>query len=110
MLGGSGGSGLCGMAMGPVVGMLALCVLSWSPLLALPLPLLLLDRLPSVQPWDIKGLIWGGLKSSEPAQFIAVRWQISAKYEAAVALQSSLGATLVAGSRLWDLSTLGKLI
>lgn len=96
MLGGKGGRGLCGMAMGPVWGMLELCVkptlcvlkcsepppplipipLLWlaCPLLTVPLlaaPLLVLPgKLFSVHACDMNGFC-GGLYSSKPAKKIA---------------------------------------
>ena len=62
MLGGSGGRGRCGMAMGPVTGMLTLCVLGCSALGLLLLP----ERGPSVQPCAMKGFN-EGFSSSKPA-------------------------------------------
>ena len=62
MLGGSGGRGRCGIAMGPVTGMLALCALGCSALGLLLLP----ERGPSVQPCAMKGFS-DGFSSSKPA-------------------------------------------
>ncbi len=62
MLGGSGGRGRCGIAMGPVTGMLALCALGCSALGLLLLP----ERGPSVQPCAMKGFN-DGFSSSKPA-------------------------------------------
>ena len=93
MLGGKGGRGLCGMAMGPVWGMLelcvkpTLCVLKCSvlpfPLIPIPIPLLWLacplltaallvlpGKLFSVHACDMNGFC-GGLYSSKPAEDIA---------------------------------------
>ena len=63
MLGGSGGRGRCGIAMGPVTGMLALCALGCSALGLLLLP----ERGPSVQPCAMKGFN-EGFNSSNPAR------------------------------------------
>ena len=62
MLGGSGGRGRCGMAIGPVAGILALCTLNCSA----PDLLLLPERVPSVQPCARKGFT-EGFNSSSPA-------------------------------------------
>lgn len=71
MLGGRGGRGLCGIAMGPVWGMLALCVsgtlcplgCSLLPLLTWPslaCPLLALPETPfSIQPCIMKAFAGG---------------------------------------------------
>ena len=72
MLGGSGGRGRCGMAIGPVTGMLALCALGCS---ALGLPLLP-ERGPSVQPCAMKGFN-EGFNSSNPADGHRMDWNWS---------------------------------